>query len=162
MRTVIRTALQIYFIWLACAHRRTTLALCAKLQYLSWPSGGYREHLWRSQYDKGQGRTTHRSPVSTVERLAVTKYCVSYRLGSRTVSKLIPEVWEAYIYSVFLRLSCESIHFTYILFLQCSVFLSFSKHFMNYGVTKIRYSVSSVTTFWLNVTIILKLTSSSV
>ncbi len=51
-------------------------------------------------------KKTHRSPVSTAESLAVTlrflatgssqqSIAASYRLGSRTVSKLIPEVCEA-------------------------------------------------------------------
>ncbi len=70
-----------YFIWLVHVHRRLTHVLCAKLQYLSWPSGARREQLWRLQCDKGHGRKTHRSPVSTAERLAVTKYCCKLPFG---------------------------------------------------------------------------------
>ncbi len=73
--------------------RTLTHAHCAKTAIPSWPSGGRREQLWRLQCDEGHGRETHRRPVSTAESLAVTKYCVR-RLGSRRVSKLIPEVCE--------------------------------------------------------------------
>ncbi len=47
---------KVYLTWLVCVHRRSTHALCAKLQYLSWPSGAFREQLWRLQRDKGHGK----------------------------------------------------------------------------------------------------------
>ncbi len=50
----------------------------------------------------------HRSLVSTAERLAVS-ITASYRLGIRTVSKLIPEVCEAICLCSFSSATCESI-----------------------------------------------------
>ncbi len=40
-----------------------------------------REQLWKLQCDEGHGRKTHRSPVSTAERLAVTKYSCKLPFG---------------------------------------------------------------------------------
>ncbi len=85
---------KVYFIWLVRVHRRSTHVFCAKLQYLSWPSRARGEQLWGLQCDEGYGRNTQRSPLSTAERLAVTKYCCKLPFRKRTVSKLIPEVCE--------------------------------------------------------------------
>ncbi len=88
---------------------RSTHALCAKLQYLSWPIRGRREQLWRLQCDEGHGRKTHRSPVSTAERLAVTKYCCKLLFGKPDSVSLFRRCVKPDVYAVFLRLPCESI-----------------------------------------------------
>ncbi len=72
---------KVYLIWLVHVHICSTHALCTKLQYLSWPSGARREQLWKLQCDEGHGRKTHRSLVSTAERLAVTKYSCKLPFG---------------------------------------------------------------------------------
>ncbi len=37
--TVFAQPCKIYLVWFVCVHRHSTYALCAKLQYLSWPNG---------------------------------------------------------------------------------------------------------------------------
>ncbi len=101
---------KVYLIWLVRIHRLSPHALCAKLQYLSWLSGARREHLWRLKCDEGHGRKTHRSPVRTAERLAVTKYCCKLPFGKP--GQCLSLLWRCvkpYIYAVFLRLPCEPI-----------------------------------------------------
>ncbi len=58
--------------------------------------------VWRRTRKKKSGK--HSGKASRDPSIAA-----SYRLGSRTASKLIPEVCEAICYAVFLWLPCESI-----------------------------------------------------
>ncbi len=66
--------------------------------------------LWRVQCDEGHGRKTHWSPVSTAERLAMTKYCCKLPFGKpKKCLSLFRICVKSYVYAVFLRLPCESI-----------------------------------------------------
>ncbi len=67
---------KVYFIWLVRVHRRLTHALCAKFQYLSWPSGAHREQLWRLQCEGAFTPDTNKS--REVGRLNILSLLASF------------------------------------------------------------------------------------